>query len=374
MEKTKSGPAAPVAGESRIKSLAVSKAENGRMRFLVTSGALDRDGEVLDPAGMITDTFQGNPVMLWCHDLYLPAIGNWPVLERTAAGWEAEGAFVPAEISPFADQIRKQYEAGFLKAVSIRFRPIEWVSGKLEVDGYYTKFTKFELLEISAVNVPSNPEAVRVRGLDDYHAYVKKLNCRHCGECQETKTAPDKAPEGDPGKGPAPAGDQAGPIYDAEDGLKIGAELSKKNRSRLKKCRDRIKECHDEIDEMLSKWDEADEEEGKALIPPASEAGSVTDTGNTKSAPAEANLGLFGEPAQGTPAAEAGAKGKTDDGGFDLDGLVGEVPPPLQISEEEVSHLIEQRVGQHLGAWQKGQPDYIDYITGLSAVRDLLPE
>ena len=58
---------------------------DGRMRFLMTSDALDRDGEVVDPDGMLADSFMRNPVFLYGHDSYAPPMGRIVSLSRTGA-------------------------------------------------------------------------------------------------------------------------------------------------------------------------------------------------------------------------------------------------------------------------------------------------
>ena len=59
---------------------------DGRMRFLMTSDALDRDGEVVDPDGMLADSFMRNPVFLYGHDSYAPPMGRIVSLTRTIDG------------------------------------------------------------------------------------------------------------------------------------------------------------------------------------------------------------------------------------------------------------------------------------------------
>ena len=53
------------------------------------------------------------------------------------------------------------YKGKFLNAVSVGFIPIRWETGSAEA-GYRRKFLEQELLEVSAVGIPANPEALQL--------------------------------------------------------------------------------------------------------------------------------------------------------------------------------------------------------------------
>ena len=145
--------------------------------FVITSGIVDRDYEILDPDGMRVQTFmEKNPVFCYDHDLYLPAIGRVERLTKEAGRWLAGVRFADGERYPFAGLIRYLFEDGIMNSVSIRFRPIKWEDAAYEEFGYYRKFTEFELLEVSAVNIPANPDATMVRGEEATTAGTKDSN------------------------------------------------------------------------------------------------------------------------------------------------------------------------------------------------------
>ena len=58
-----------------------------------------------------------------------------------------------------ADVYRKLYKGGFMRASSVGFIPREWKIGQNDKDPRRT-YTKAELLEISLVTVPANPNAL----------------------------------------------------------------------------------------------------------------------------------------------------------------------------------------------------------------------
>jgi hypothetical protein len=77
--------------------------------------------------------------------------------------------FATKEQYAFADTIFNLYRGKFLNAVSVGFIPLEQPEPILDADGRSTggyEFTSQELLELSAVPIPANPEAV-ARALDE---------------------------------------------------------------------------------------------------------------------------------------------------------------------------------------------------------------
>lgn len=329
-----------------IKSLTVDEAAGGRMRFLITSGAIDRDQEILDPDGMQTDKFMANPVLLWCHDLGTPAIGKVVNLVKGGRGWEAEVEWAPEGVHPLADMVRKLYEAKILNAVSIRFQPLDGgiANGISGQDDYRRKYTKFELLELSTVNVPSNPEALRVRGMAGGEKFNEWLKSTGYGKAniEDYILQP-----GEPGGKPFTKEEllEMSRRYN-DTPAKAGAELSKKNRTAIRSIRDRLRVCHDEIDEMVRKW--ADEEAEDEAEPAEEEEPKSVSVPTTP---------------QDTPGAEPGAQSKTVDGEEVQDVRV--IDLPILIDEAKIEELVRQRVAAGLAEADKQREDY---LTGKSAV------
>src|SRR5439155_12164181 len=61
--------------------------------------------------------------------------------------------------NPIAKLAYGLYKGGFLRAVSVGFIPIRWENGSAEA-GYRRKYLEQELLEVSAVSIPANPNAL----------------------------------------------------------------------------------------------------------------------------------------------------------------------------------------------------------------------
>lgn len=135
-----------------IKStIKISAKENG-FKFVASSEAVDRHGEVIKQDGWLLERYKSNPVILWGHDHYKLPIGKAEnVYVDTENRLIVEGIFASKDANPLADNVRALYNEGMINTVSVGFIPLE-MNGNI--------ITKAELLEISLVTVPANPEAV----------------------------------------------------------------------------------------------------------------------------------------------------------------------------------------------------------------------
>jgi uncharacterized protein len=126
--------------------------KNGRLIAVASSSVEDRHGEKVIVEGWDLKNFKANPVLLWGHDHNEPAIGNAKSIKITGKGSTAKLIFEPVfhDITEKARAIKLMFEKGIINSFSVGFRP-------LEAEG--NQYLKQELLEISAVNVPANPEA-----------------------------------------------------------------------------------------------------------------------------------------------------------------------------------------------------------------------
>lgn len=123
--------------------------------FVASTASEDRMGDIIRQDGWDLGAYQKNPVVLFGHNHDQP-IGRAHNVKVVNGALTADFEFAPEHVNPFAAQVGRMVEAGFLKAVSVGFRPLAYKpmkSGGLE-------FTKSELLEISVVSVPANAEAL----------------------------------------------------------------------------------------------------------------------------------------------------------------------------------------------------------------------
>jgi HK97 family phage prohead protease len=154
---------------------------------IASTGSIDRDGDILEPSGVKLKNFRKNPVLLWSHDASALPIGKATDVRVEDNAIKFTPVFAPPEVNPFADQVFNMFKSGFLKAFSIRFDPIAFEDMPDEGKGirrFGRRFTKFELLEISAVNVPANPEALKVK---DYQNFIVKSAMYENGIKDETR-------------------------------------------------------------------------------------------------------------------------------------------------------------------------------------------
>lgn len=139
------------------------------IEHLISTQTTDRDGECVRSKGAKVDIYlKNNPLVFWNHS------------ERFARGMEHELPIARcldlsiddtsitaltkfaglAELHPFAERVWRLYSARFLNSWSIGFSTIKESRQKLQPDQVGRTIEAFELLEYSAVGLPSNSSAI----------------------------------------------------------------------------------------------------------------------------------------------------------------------------------------------------------------------
>lgn len=148
---------------TRIRSL---NEKERTIEFVASTETVDRYGDVIRVAGWDTRAYEQNPVFLWAHESDKPPIGKCVGIEKDVESGELvqKIQFADRDTYPFADTAFKLYKGGFLNAVSVGFMAKE-VKPRYEESedgpefvGY--EFVEQELMELSAVPVPANPDAL----------------------------------------------------------------------------------------------------------------------------------------------------------------------------------------------------------------------
>ncbi len=133
------------------------------VRFVGSTEDVDRDGDVIQVSGWDLRPFKKNPVVLWSHDYRIPAIGKAIRVEKVEGKLTFDVEFAKREEHELADTIFRLVKGGFLRATSVGFIPKE-IADRTDEEGEKLAsgrlFKKQELLELSIVNVPSNPHAL----------------------------------------------------------------------------------------------------------------------------------------------------------------------------------------------------------------------
>ena len=109
--------------------VAIQKAAKDRtFSFIISSDAIDRDRDVIDPTGWRLDNYRKNPVVLWQHRRDLPPIARAISPRVSGSRLLSDVEFPPQGISPLADEIHDLLAAGFLTSASVGFTLSDLVS------------------------------------------------------------------------------------------------------------------------------------------------------------------------------------------------------------------------------------------------------
>lgn len=119
---------------------------------------MDRDGEYIDPRaydGSLDAYLAKNPMLLWQHNM------DWPLGQVAEARVDGNGLMVRAIVrkpedgeEPWKISAYNDIKAGIVRTFSVGgFFTRDFVAGRIVV-------TEIELLEISVVSIPSNPDSI----------------------------------------------------------------------------------------------------------------------------------------------------------------------------------------------------------------------
>lgn len=126
----------------------------------LSDDSVDRHGDRIDQAGWMLDTYKANPVLLWAHDASQLPVGK--TLDVGTDGNKLRGKMEFAK-HKFAQDVKDLVDGKFLRAVSVGFAPKAYdVAEDREGSGFFPAldFKQQELLELSVVPVPANPNAL----------------------------------------------------------------------------------------------------------------------------------------------------------------------------------------------------------------------
>lgn len=131
---------------------------------IFSTAAEDRHGEIVDQTGWKLDQYQSNPVILFAHDHYQPAVGQCIKIGINEKGELAGTIKFAVEEYDFAKTLFNLYAGRYMRAFSVGF-----MNNLYEVDQETDQVILREntLYEISCVNVPANAYALAVsKGID----------------------------------------------------------------------------------------------------------------------------------------------------------------------------------------------------------------
>jgi hypothetical protein len=138
--------------------------------FTSSDDTLDRFGEIIVASGWQLANYQRNPVFQNAHQYgdVIFTLGRALITEiRSSPSTLGSGRSTclyqriqfATDVNPMARIAYGLYKGKFLNAVSVGFIPVRWENGGPDA-GYRRKYLEQELLEVSAVAIPANPNAL----------------------------------------------------------------------------------------------------------------------------------------------------------------------------------------------------------------------
>ena len=126
---------------------------DNNLSFVATTAGVKRDGLDINIAGIRTENFMKNPVLLWAHDYMgdrLP-IGKVTSIRALKSKMKVRVEFDDQD--DFAMQVKSKLDRGFLNTVSIGWETLDF-------DRDTGTVVESDLLDVSVVPVPCDPDAL----------------------------------------------------------------------------------------------------------------------------------------------------------------------------------------------------------------------
>ncbi len=155
--------------------LAYGSEEDRYVKFRASTPMINRHGYRVLPLGIDTENFDKNPVFLWGHDGYESyagppkiesVIGKVVSYSKTAEAFDIKVEFTDPATNPNGEKALRMVRGGFLNTVSIGFYGIN-AGWELEDEEEVFVYRDTELLEVSLVPIPANPDAVALSNAID---------------------------------------------------------------------------------------------------------------------------------------------------------------------------------------------------------------
>lgn len=142
--------------------------EDRMVKFRASTPTIDRHGSIVKPEGIDTANFEKNPIFLWGHDGYdgyagppkiESVIGKVNSHQKTEEYFDIDVEFAGSGVNPNGEKALRMVRGGFLNTVSIGFYPKDAAWEVIDENDVFVYFSS-ELLEVSLVPIPANPEAL----------------------------------------------------------------------------------------------------------------------------------------------------------------------------------------------------------------------
>ena len=245
-----------------LEKMKSSTEDSGTFEVIISTADKDRQGEIVNQEGWDLSHYKNNPVVLWGHNYTGLPIGVTDSIELKDGKLVAKGRFAPESANPFAQQVRRLYDAKILRTTSVGFIAKEMEGNMI---------TKAELLEFSFVPVPANPMALSLMKTASFDSaeliqkglIVEEKAKEQAGDvCQLEDGSEGILEEDDEGNLVCrPKPDDTQEEDDEEKGMKDGRVLSAKSKTQIVTAITGIKAALVALEELLKTVDLGGEDE-----------------------------------------------------------------------------------------------------------------
>lgn len=188
--------------KSKIKTRIINSVEIRKIdkesrvvEFVASDSSVDSYGTSVPVDKWDLEAFNSNGIIGYMHDVYSSANADPDsVIGKGQARVEDDKLvvsieFEPKDLNEKADKIFRKIEWGSLKAVSVGFMPTasgHWGNEKDMEDPNVYYYNGQRLLEVSVVNIPANPNALR-RSIDEEMAALPEKPAKVEDKTNESK-------------------------------------------------------------------------------------------------------------------------------------------------------------------------------------------
>lgn len=165
-----------------------------------STASVDRYGEIIDQGSWDLKHFKKNPVILWAHNLTLGE-DRPPIGKAVKVGVKEDKLVFNIQFDmadPFAADIFRKYKEGYLSAFSVGFIP--HTIQRFDENGEQLEAPVLkdnELLELSAVPVPANPEALNALRQRSFKTKSWEILMKEVKAEEEESGTPEEEDNGD---------------------------------------------------------------------------------------------------------------------------------------------------------------------------------
>lgn len=247
--------------EKKYIELKLQKADDGKITIVASDETLDRMGEVVPFESWDITNFKKNPVLLVDHDYKVEKIVG-RALNLQLKKDERQMVFNPDfhGLTQLSKEVEAMVTNDYAPAVSVGFLP----HGPKK-DG---ERVMNELLEISFVSVPANPNALALAMKSINDAQVKEVEAWVAKDLEPvTDTGSDTDTEVKMVSMTKEFADTLSKSMDELADLKEGRVLSKKTRAKLSDCSTALKQAFTSIEDLLTMDAQNEGEQGKSREP-----------------------------------------------------------------------------------------------------------